>query len=364
MKNGTNNKRVDWIDTVRGLAILAILTSHSGFVFLPRLFHPLVSPVMILVFVYTGGWLYRKNKSPFTFLLSYLLIGLLSFVIWFFLRSYYPNHYLDYPVGKTLLDFLLGKDIVFNGPLWFLPAYAICLCLANFIYPHFRNYSKIGQFTLSLSIILSSLIINPQRIHYPYSIDLAVLFLGIFLFGNLCSRLPTYVWKNRRLGLIILVAYLLGIYLNGAVDIYLRLFGVVVLFVVNVISGLLLVTNLTMITGKKLKLIRVAGRNSLLLYSLHLPTMQLITTIISKTSILGYFGVNYTYISFWFPGQKSYELYFAIIIFFTIYVVFPTFFIVKIRGLKLWPRLFGRYRSLQASSFLSTTTTKKQQSKH
>ncbi|PIP14598.1 hypothetical protein COX47_04355 [Candidatus Roizmanbacteria bacterium CG23_combo_of_CG06-09_8_20_14_all_35_49] len=62
-----NRERIGWIDVAKGMAILAIVTIHTGFLPFSKITAPLLSWTL-LIFPFIGGCLYKPNPSFIKFI--------------------------------------------------------------------------------------------------------------------------------------------------------------------------------------------------------------------------------------------------------------------------------------------------------
>src|SRR3989338_7747283 len=310
------NKRIGWIDIARGVGVLSIIFSHTGYLPLSSYFTPVIHTFMIPVFLFIGGYLFQPGANFLSFaknkinklLGAYVIFFLISSIIWFFIRSGDSSSILDIPYQTLLTGFVLGKGTMINGPLWFLTAYFSSLILVRSIYYWGEKRNRVNKLLLAFFFILLFLILKKETIFTPFSYDLVLLFSGYLLLGRLL-----YIYRKRlftaRFLLLTIIIFILGVFRNGETNIYSRVIHNPVLFIINSLSGSFLVLyfsqTLEKIFNKYLKFIKYTGRNSLVFFSIHWPSMQLSTFLLGLTGIINQTNSVATSTSFFFPTPES-----------------------------------------------------------
>ncbi|OGG21204.1 hypothetical protein A3D03_04775 [Candidatus Gottesmanbacteria bacterium RIFCSPHIGHO2_02_FULL_40_13] len=306
------NKRIGWIDIARGVGVLSIIFSHTGYLPLSAYLTPVIHTFMIPVFLFIGGYLFQPGANFLSFaknkinklLGAYVIFFLISSIIWFFIRSGYSSSILDIPYQTLLTGFVLGKGTMINGPLWFLTAYFSSLILVRSIYYWGEKRNRVNKLLLAFFFILLFLILKKETIFTPFSYDLVLLFSGYLLLGRLL-----YIYRKRlftaRFLLLTIIIFILGVFRNGETNIYSRVIHNPVLFIINSLSGSFLVLyfsqTLEKIFNKYLKFIKYTGRNSLVFFSIHWPAMQLSTFLLGLTGIINQTNSVATSTNFFFP---------------------------------------------------------------
>lgn len=292
-----NNKRIDWIDTARGVGILSIIFSHTGYLPLSIFLNPVIHTFMIPVFLVTGGYLFQPctdfqtfSKNKIIKLLGhYVIFFLIGSVIWFFIRKGYSSSILDIPYQTLFTEYLLGKGTMINGPLWFLTAYFSALILVRSIYNWWEKRNLLNKLLLPFLFILYFFILKKEDDYPAFSYDLVLLFSGYLLLGRLL-----YIYRKRLFTagflLLTIIIFILGVFRNGETNINFRATHNPVLFVTNSLNGSFLVLYfsqiLVKIAGSYLEFIKYLGKNSLVFFSIHWPVMQLFTYLLGLTGII------------------------------------------------------------------------------
>jgi len=127
----TKRKRVIWLDIAKGIAILSVVLYHTGFLPLQKQLLPIITSYMLPIFCVIGGYTYTQQNNHIIFfkkkvkslIIPYFVVGILSYLIWFVLISISNYQIIKLNLQDQFIQFLLGKNLIFNGPLWFLATF-------------------------------------------------------------------------------------------------------------------------------------------------------------------------------------------------------------------------------------------------
>lgn len=246
------NKRVQWIDTAKGVAIILVLivhssfwdfsTSHDNIKFIPFIRKCLVVTIAsyMPLFYFLSGYTYKPGtyvlKLRFDRLIKpYLQWGTLCILIsWLIadegiLRSgqyispvlgLLYSRYSLFPAESTNNILLLSENA---QPLWFLTSlFTSFICFLPLI--HFRKYQK----HIIIAYLFITLALSFSPILLPWSIDTAPLG-ALFLFaGFTCKERKLFFYLNKWLlfGAIPLLAiYVVAVWYNGGINMSIRGYG-------------------------------------------------------------------------------------------------------------------------------------------
>lgn len=185
-----NNKRLGYIDAIKGLCMLLVLIDHSGFQL-----HPMVDYVEVPSFFIVSGFLYKDlafqtmwRKKATRLIYPYIFFALL-YAVPFILKSFHEGE--NIADGKALALFFM---IPANEPLWFLKAlfwifilYKLLTQLIGLIHnPVLRNVA------FMMSIVLFALLGTINNIKTPLflltGIPQSIVALPLFAFGNILAK--------------------------------------------------------------------------------------------------------------------------------------------------------------------------------
>lgn len=304
-----NQKRIAFIDIARGFAILAVIAVHTGFLPLQHQLLPLITPWMLPVFAVLHGWLAKDTHSFAdvavkrfrSLIVPYCIAGFVSYALWLGLRWYAVDTVLFVPWDMALRQILLGTSLVFNGPLWFLPAFFIATVIFEINRATFTKGGIAKALLLAATLMFFSFTVNPTKSHVVFSYDLSLLLASFMLVGE---RLRAVHWEKIQMGTWIAVGVgfvALSIF-NGTIDMFGREFGNPWLYLISAHIGSGLVIGVAQrmaerkwwVTGA----LAVIGRHSLLVLVTHWPMMQWLTFVLTILGLVPVLGGTPTYTSF------------------------------------------------------------------
>lgn len=130
-----DQKRVEYLDILRGLGIIFIVIGHISYN--DALLNWLYS-FHVPLFFFAAGAVYKKRsvirdlkRRAMTVLVPYFSFGALEVIYWqLFERRFRPS---DMGFGKSVLGLLIGQYdyLDFNSHLWFLPCFFVTAVLFN-----------------------------------------------------------------------------------------------------------------------------------------------------------------------------------------------------------------------------------------
>jgi fucose 4-O-acetylase-like acetyltransferase len=304
-----NGKRIAFIDIARGFAIFSVIVVHTGFLPLQHQLLPLITPWMLPVFAVLHGWLSKDTQSfgeiiirRFqSLIVPYAIYGGFTYVLWLGLRWYAVDSVLFASWDIALRQLFMGTSLVFNGPLWFLPAFYV----ASIIFEGSKQMIVKGNIAsaLSLAVLLAfiAFVINPTKSQVIFSYDLSLL-LAAFMFVGMCMRVLRWKMVKHSVWWIIAVSFVLLSINNGTIDMFGRQFGTPWLYVFSACVGSGLVIYIAQYISEKKWWFAdwwaTVGKYSLVLLVTHWPIMQWLTFLLSLLGLLGALGGTPTYSSF------------------------------------------------------------------
>lgn len=300
----TQHERIDYIDLLKGFAILWIIwihTTHPDFV---------GGPYRIPIFFFASGIFFKKRKFKEFFIkrLNTLIIPFL----FFYLISYPFRiivHFWDF---RTLSNFNwlsildLFKSVPqwdylsVNVPLWFL----LCIFVIQVIYYFLMN---LPRYILIILIVLSILLKDEiLSISTPFMINNALYWGAFFALGNIIGKPFIKLIKSLRPRITIFIICM-GIFIGC------HFFSTHSLFLENIITHIEIITFILSIIiifsffdGLKcMEFLRFYGKNSLIVLGSHLLILIPLDRISFKlfhihTSLLGFTSALITTIILYF----------------------------------------------------------------
>jgi fucose 4-O-acetylase-like acetyltransferase len=186
-------KRFEWIDTLKGIGIVAVVASHiySGEI------REFIGIFCMPLFFFVGGFLYSpkyNNREYLTRKLIHLIIPYVAFIILLYpvqLLTLLPQRqdfsFVD--ILKLILNPIIGGSYLWGltTAFWFLPCFFITQQLANFLIKKFDTKRLV--YCLTLMMVLSCLnYLFFQQVWLPQNAHVALAATPIFLIGFLFQR--------------------------------------------------------------------------------------------------------------------------------------------------------------------------------
>ncbi len=288
----TNTSRIDYIDLVKGFAILWIVWWHAG---VPAFAQPYYH---VPVFFFLSGLFFNKKDS---FVVStQKTIQRIGIPFLFFYTISYPYRMIVYLWDhRTLSGFRWNcildlfkiewrADYLYvNVPLWFL----VCLFVLQISY-FFIN--KLPQWSIWIIAIGGAVcFVFTQFIPTPLMINDAMHYITYFAIGSLVGKnLLDYIKTNKNRLIVILVS--ITVYLTAKLFISLHVTNTYtnnILIHVQTFSFIFFIISVFSFfnNNKLLSFLRFYGNNSIIVLGLHVPVLIIFQRIGHK--IWGDFGL-------------------------------------------------------------------------
>lgn len=287
-------KRIQWIDYVKGLCMMAIILNHiPGLPLLARLTYPFE----LVGFFFVGGYTLSLKES----FKSYLSAKCQRLVFPVFAFGLF-NSVLAIPVKNV--DFVERlKGVLLQVPgryddMWFV---ACLFTMELLIYPllFFLKSAWMRVSCVWLGVVIATVWSVAMDAFLPWHIINALLFLPIMLLGYLLGNCRlAKVWQDKirihgKLVFIPIILYLLSVLVfeNWPIDIHLLQYGNVLTFVVSSISGLWMVLSVSMwlerfSTSQWAHALQFIGINSLAFYGMQSKVISVLVFMLTMTGII------------------------------------------------------------------------------
>lgn len=291
--------RIKYLDIARGIAIVTVVFYHTRYLPFQNFLLPLITPWMLPIFAVVGGLLYRHRETESfwaffkrkfrTLMIPYIAFGVLSLVLWLIIRNVYDGRYIWAPVSSQIAGLTLGKELIFNGPLWFLPCYFLTGIFIRALYPYLGKSIK-AQTLVILLLIISFL--SPQG-KMPYALNLIPLFSFFYLLGILLRQHIEDLRRSWELFALSVVLFIPLALSNGIIDVYGTVFHNYLAYIISAALGAYIIlfkaTLVEKFYGARLvNFFSYLGKNSMTVFAVHVPIMQWTTVLVSRTPIFTY----------------------------------------------------------------------------
>lgn len=271
-----DNKRIAWIDNLRGLCMVFVCFHHSGDC--PVWFVKFYVPIFLTSFFFVSGFLFHNPSRTFSVKQKFMNIAttlVLPYVI-------YCSCCICLSLVTKGIDGLMEQIYLslYGIKSWFISALILCqmFCLMVFIIKKDRRQWAL-LFTSLLSLILYFGLPPGEYFWNFRNALLAYFFLGCGVMAKK-RNLIHYLLENKRLGMTALWAYVIFIIIDIKYDLLKGCFNGTfssypVFFLENVVGIPAIIYICSRITRYN-RLLLFIGANSLLYY--YLPTLTNIVT--------------------------------------------------------------------------------------
>lgn len=290
-KNGekmSTQKRVEWIDEFRGIAMLLVVVEHTGLRFWGRIILAFHMPCFFLL----TGYLYTYKQQSRYSVREYLFNEIYRIgvpYIFYFLFKELINYIVIPMTNNISFNYLSVKgilrDMLYLNVYWFIP----CLFISGLLFHIFSKtiFRKNNLFPKCLVIILCLVIVSISNgYQLPFGLGqccMAIIFLTIGSCSKeVVEKINGMLLKNK-IGffffffLILCMCVIYNFYCGDNFMMYINSYGKIVPAVIGAIAGsyaLLVGTFILQPLFNKCKIIKKIviwfGTNSLLLYPAHM----------------------------------------------------------------------------------------------
>lgn len=175
--------RITYLDSVRGVCMLMIITQHVGaYIPIPH-FHTSQTAAFFLL---SGMFLSVKSsfkvflrKNVERIMLPFLFFYIVSYVL-FYLGIFFVSGFGEMTEASGIFDCFVQKQY-FNGPLWFLLALFWIKIMSFPIVKFVKGWAR--QMIFSIILGLGGFLLNLYKIDLPLAFDTALSSVPLFYFG-------------------------------------------------------------------------------------------------------------------------------------------------------------------------------------
>lgn len=280
MQQAVKQIRIEWVDLLRGICILCVMSVHLG---VPEYIYRLYSPFYLAIFFFVSGYLHLNSKNNFVDVIKRekkLIIPFLSFglfnLVWEFIVS-------GASVYTNTVKFFAQVSGSSGDSLWFISCLIICEILYYIIELVLFNQNIYNGICYVLLLLIGASMSCVYSIHLPWHIEVAMVLLFFFKLGALYREYESkLVFRTKKiLFWITLLLYLTLVifYPEMIVDSHVGQYSN---FVIFIFSAMLAICFLTIFCKKmgKVNVINFLGQNTLIYYALHIKAFTVIRKII------------------------------------------------------------------------------------
>lgn len=285
----SKTQRIEWVDIAKGIGILLVILGHS--VQFGGTFHNLIFSFHMPLFFLLSGivYTYRENKrfirkKAKSLFVPYVIFSIIGVVISILI----PTWRSKLSIKAILKDiYLANPDAINVSSIWFL----ICLLLVSIMFNSIQKYDiKIQYFIVGICFIAGiAYSAIAERIYFlpygrlPFNIDTSLVALLFFAIGVWCKK---YV-VNGKVFLASIVIFLFTFYCNGRVNLHGLTFNNPFLYILESVSGTVIVIFSCYILSMKVKdkiivkRLKWLGRHSLIILGIQAILVRLYLLLVN-----------------------------------------------------------------------------------
>ncbi|WP_430534798.1 acyltransferase family protein [Listeria rocourtiae] len=270
-------KRLDWIDTAKGIGIFLVVWGHF---YASDAVKIVIYGFHMPLFFFLSGYLYKQTSIGFLsflrktskkLLFPFFIFQVATLLVVNGIALIGSQQLYETPVTLVTQLFFLDGEVGFNTPLWFL----VVLFNVEMLFYLFARYLKKGKWLVVIAVLLLAFLLSSQ-VNERFAFGLHIVPLSWFFYyaGFQCKAQSVFRWQLCQRGYIITlgaVSYLYTvIYLNHSQIAGFRSnnLGNFFVFIIGALLGIFVLCLLCQKIGKS-KLWGAFGRNSLFIFGTH-----------------------------------------------------------------------------------------------
>lgn len=287
--SSVNSKRIEWIDIAKGIGILLVILGHAV-QFGSPLHNLIFSFHMPLFFILSGiVYTYRDNKIFLYKKLVSLIIPYISFcIIGLLVSIIVPYWKSELNIRAIIKDiYLANPDAINVSSIWFL----VCLFIVSVFFNSIQKVDiKIQYIIVGVCLIagfvyskyFSELTFLPDG-RLPFNLDVSLIALTFFAIGVWMKKYIT----NYKVFLVSCVIFIFSCAPNGRVNLHGLTFNNPILYIMESISGAIILTYICYIISIKIKkkniikILKYLGQHSLIILGVQSITIRVYILIIN-----------------------------------------------------------------------------------
>ncbi len=272
-----SNKRIDYLDVAKGVAIFIVVYGHSGV----RWIFPYISWIQMTLFFFIGGILFQNAKEKNTsnlswsmskakhLLIPYIVFGTSMYLIFLVIAPELLPSFEKIFIGGVRLQGLYGV-------YWFITAYFGTTIAFNFISQIKNRYVQYAILIVMnlLGHVLTMTASEPRAIFWNLDvvlISITYFALGYYIKGYLHYFKNIYVLISS----FVLVVFFVTLQINDVIDLRMGMkykqYAHPLLDVIVPLVCIVAILGVIQITSKYIKFMKYPGAASLYIMYMHIP---------------------------------------------------------------------------------------------
>lgn len=276
-------KRLDWIDAIKGLGIVFVLLGHAHINGIGKVW---VYTFHLGLFFFCTGFTFSAdkyatlqqfiNRKIKTLILPYVILSITCFAFSStvdIVVTILHGHSIDifYYCKRFLGIFLQVRNSVFEGYCWFIMLVFVIDIFYYIIFNATREKNLIRWIVVILFYFAAGVYMNAGGRPLPWHIDAAILSIVFVNIGNTLKEYNITLSSKKIIILSAITSVIIAIFeykKNFRCDIFESSIGNLALFLLGNFAGFTIFSYLMKQNGKFSGLINI-GKNSLIIYALH-----------------------------------------------------------------------------------------------
>lgn len=251
------NRRVEYIDKLRGYAIIIMVMGHIGF---SHAFDKYIHVFHMPIWFFISGWLYKAKDQPLlgiikkkvkTLIVPYLIWGVAQYPFWILLVKEDEQNIFEPLINYFWINTNLTMPIA--GALWFLTCLFFAEIIFSIVIKKNDRSGVCGLLVLTISLV-GCYFPKLCAFRLPWAIDTAFVAVGFMYIGYqfkiyenklVVNRVLNMSWKGT---IALWAGNVILSFVNGYVNLRTALYGFVPLFWFNALCAVLVYWNLAKLT--------------------------------------------------------------------------------------------------------------------
>lgn len=294
-----DKKRIEWIDTAKGLGIICIIVSHFNLESInAEWFRAIIQIFDVPLFFFLSGYMFKDNLDFKSFLLKktkslvvpYFCIG--AFLLLFnFAFKYGFSFTTDFL--KEIVKFFMARRMF---TIWFFVALFFSELIFYFLVKYLKKVKKIFLAVVFLTVLIFVYYeimgnVFPKLMMLPMNLDISVaslpfMFAGYFLRKN--KKMSSFVFKKQNFKYVFPLCSILGVLLalinyfvtGKCLNMFLCEYGIKL---ISYTASVFAVIGAILLSKKiRIKTFAYIGRNSVVYFTLHQTIFMPVSEFVLK----------------------------------------------------------------------------------
>lgn len=287
--------RVAWVDYAKAINIFLVIVGHTA---LPYEYRSVIYAFHIPLFFFLSGLFFDPEKYSsyggfvkrrvLQLLVPYFLFNIITYLLWLFAGRFTGEDIsMEIPLLEPFWGILYGNTNGFflhhNVPMWFLA----CLFMTEILfYPVIKILDK--KYTLLFAgvlVIAAYLTSSKYLMSLPWGLNIVSVTLLFYACGFMLKKLA-FAKQNLIIEIILFILSGTGVYfiasLNGKVEVSEAFYGNYLFFLPGAFAGIVFMISLAKLMERmssNLGLFLFTGRNTLIIFALHLTAVSFVKAI-------------------------------------------------------------------------------------